>query len=109
MNKKYYKQFIYKITLNGSETIVTPKFPLQYVREQTPPNQDQKPRTRGNNVFISSWYTLIDIFTVCVFTKSPFNYLSVIVQYATTPWGQTTPYVALKMVRQWFRWWIGTD
>ena len=29
MNKKYYKQFIYKITLNGSETIVTRKFPLQ--------------------------------------------------------------------------------
>ena len=23
MNKKYYKQFLYKITLNGSETIVT--------------------------------------------------------------------------------------
>ena len=29
MNKKYYKQFIYNITLNGSETIVTRKFPLQ--------------------------------------------------------------------------------
>ena len=27
--KKYYKQFLYKITLNGSETIVTRKFPLQ--------------------------------------------------------------------------------
>ena len=29
MKKKYYKQFLYKITLNGSETIVTQKFPLQ--------------------------------------------------------------------------------
>ena len=47
MNKKYCKQFLYKITLNGSETIVTRKFPL---REQTPPNQDQKPRTRANNI-----------------------------------------------------------
>ena len=46
--QKYYKQFLYKITLNGSETIVTRKFPLQEVREQTPPNQDQKPRTWGN-------------------------------------------------------------
>ena len=27
--QKYYKQFLYKITLNGSETIVTQKFPLQ--------------------------------------------------------------------------------
>ena len=27
--KKYYKQFLYKITLNGSETIITRKFPLQ--------------------------------------------------------------------------------
>ena len=48
-DEKYYKQFLCKITLNGSETIVTRKFPLQEVREQTPPNQDQKPRTRGNN------------------------------------------------------------
>ena len=47
MNKKYYKQFLYKITLNGSETIVTRKFPLQQVREQTPPNGDQKPRKAG--------------------------------------------------------------
>ena len=29
MNKKYYKQFLNKITLNGSETIVTRKSPLQ--------------------------------------------------------------------------------
>ena len=29
MNKEYYKQFLYKNTLNGSETIVTRKFPLQ--------------------------------------------------------------------------------
>ena len=29
MNEKYYKQFLYKIKLNGSETIVTRKFPLQ--------------------------------------------------------------------------------
>ena len=49
MNKKYYKQCLYKITLNGSETIVTQNTPLQLVREQTPPNQDQKLRTRGNN------------------------------------------------------------
>ena len=27
--QKYYKQFFYKIMLNGSETIVTRKFPLQ--------------------------------------------------------------------------------
>ena len=27
--QKYYKKFLYKITLNGSETIVTRKFPLQ--------------------------------------------------------------------------------
>ena len=29
MNKKYNNIFFYKITLNGSETIVTRKFPLQ--------------------------------------------------------------------------------
>ena len=49
MNKRFYKQFLNKITLNGSETIVTRKFPLQWVREQKPPNQDQKTRTRGND------------------------------------------------------------
>ena len=27
--QEYYKQFLYKITWNGSETIVTRKFPLQ--------------------------------------------------------------------------------
>ena len=52
MNKKYYKHFFYKITLNGSETIVTRKFSLQRVREQTPTNPDQKPRTRGNEYII---------------------------------------------------------
>ena len=64
MNKKYYKQFLYKITLNGSETIVTRKLPLQYVREQTPLNRDQKPRTQGNKLLGSTklqWPDLDDM------------------------------------------------
>ena len=35
--------------IKSSETLVKRKFPLQYVREQTPTNPYQKPRTRGNN------------------------------------------------------------
>ena len=48
MNKKILQTIFYKLTLNGSKTIVTRKFPLQYIREQTPTNPDQKLRTRGN-------------------------------------------------------------
>ena len=50
MNKKISQtislQYYVKRLWNHS----TRKFPLQKVREQTPPNQDQKPRTRGNKM-----------------------------------------------------------
>ena len=50
--QKILQNFFYKITFNGSETIVTRKFALQRVREQTPINPDQKPRTWGNEYII---------------------------------------------------------
>ena len=42
------QHLFYKITIKSSETLVKGKFPLQYVREQTPTNSYQMPRTRGN-------------------------------------------------------------
>ena len=57
MNKNITNNSFYKIALNGSETIVTRKFPIQQVREQTPTNQDQKPRKRGNKYDITRCWT----------------------------------------------------
>ena len=50
--KMYITTFFYKITIKSFETLVKRKFPLQKVREQTPTNPYQKPRTRGNYIMI---------------------------------------------------------
>ena len=56
---KYYKQFLYKITLNGSETIVTRKFPLQGKVTDTAKPRSKAPYT-GQQVVGGPWDKIWD-------------------------------------------------